>query len=131
MNVIRYTPDKISAVTDYEQRLREEEPFFTWDIGESYQAAVRSSFSDPRFDACISLLAEENGKIIGRIDCTLIPSRFDGSTKAYLDWICVLKSRRCPKPDERAARRASRPERRHAHCAHRRQRRGPALLPKP
>ena len=24
----------------------------------------------------------------------LIPSHFDGSVKAYLDWICVLKSRR-------------------------------------
>lgn len=94
MNIIPYTPDKIAAVVEYEKRLREEEPFFTWDIGESYQNAVRSSFADPRFDGCISLLAEENGNIIGRIDCTLIPSRFDGSVKAYLDWICVLKSQR-------------------------------------
>ncbi len=30
--------------------------------------------------------------MIGRIDAALIPSRFDGSIKAYLDWICVLKS---------------------------------------
>lgn len=92
MTIIPYTRDKIPAVVDYERRLREEEPFFCWDIGEKYQADVAASFSDARFDCCISLLAEEDGKIIGRIDCTLLPSRFDGSVKAYLDWICVLKS---------------------------------------
>ena len=94
MTIIPYTADKISSVLDYERRLHEEESFFCWDIGEKYQADVESSFSDPRFDGCISLLAEEDGKIIGRIDCTLIPSRFDGSVKAYLDWICVIKSHR-------------------------------------
>lgn len=30
--------------------------------------------------------------MVGRIDATLIASHFDGSKKAYLDWICVLKS---------------------------------------
>ena len=30
----------------------------------------------------------------GRIDACLIRSHFDGSTKAYLDWICVIKSYR-------------------------------------
>lgn len=94
MNIIPYTIDKIPAVIDYETRLREEEPFFCWDIGEKYRSDVEKSFSDPRFDGCISLLAEENHQIIGRIDCTLIPSRFDGSVKAYLDWICVIKSHR-------------------------------------
>ena len=33
-----------------------------------------------------------DGKVVGRIDASLIRSRFDGTTKAYLDWICVLKS---------------------------------------
>lgn len=94
MTIIPYTRDKIPAVIDYENRLRGEEPFFCWDVGEKYQADVEKSFSDPRFDGCISLLAEENGQIVGRIDCTLLPSRFDGSVKAYLDWICVIKSHR-------------------------------------
>lgn len=94
MTIIPYTIDKLPAVIDYEARLREEEPFFCWDIGDKYRSDVEKSFSDPRFDGCISLLAEENGSIIGRIDCTLIPSRFDGSIKAYLDWICVIKSSR-------------------------------------
>ena len=35
-----------------------------------------------------------DGKVVGRIDSTMIKSRFDGSTKAYLDWICVVKNYR-------------------------------------
>ena len=35
-----------------------------------------------------------DGKVVGRIDSTKICSHFDGSTKAYLDWICVIKSYR-------------------------------------
>ena len=57
MTIIPYTRDKIPAVIDYEARLRAEEPFFTWDIGEKYQSDVERSFSDPRFNGCISLLA--------------------------------------------------------------------------
>lgn len=95
MNIIPYTQDLLPAVLDFERRLRDEEPFFFWDIGEAYQKAVSGSFSDPRFDLCLSYLAmEADGRIVGRIDCTLLPSRFDGSVKAYLDWICVLKNRR-------------------------------------
>ena len=61
MNIIPYTADKIPGVIDYETRLRGEEPFFCWDIVEKYRADVEASFADPRFDGCISLLAEENG----------------------------------------------------------------------
>lgn len=37
-------------------------------------------------------MAYQNDHVIGRIDAALLPSHFDGSIKAYLDWICVLKS---------------------------------------
>lgn len=94
MKIVPYTVERIPDVLDFEARLRGEEPFFSWDIGEKYQADVKRSFSDPRFDGCISLLAEVDGEIVGRIDCTLLPSRFDGSVKAYLDWICVIRSHR-------------------------------------
>ena len=42
----------------------------------------------------IILLAYMDGKVVGRIDSAKIYSRFDGSVKAYLDWICVIKSYR-------------------------------------
>ncbi|MCH5352994.1 MAG: GNAT family N-acetyltransferase, partial [Acutalibacter sp.] len=38
--------------------------------------------------------AYDGDKVVGRIDSTMIASRFDGSKKAYLDWICVIKSYR-------------------------------------
>lgn len=33
-----------------------------------------------------------DGKVVDRIDSTKIYSHFDGSAKAYWDWICVIKS---------------------------------------
>ena len=56
--------------------------------------SVTASFRDRRFDNALSFLAWQEGRVIGRIDAVLLPSQFDGSVKAYLDWICVLKSAR-------------------------------------
>ena len=46
------------------------------------------------FDNSLSLLAYMDGKVVGRIDSSAIFSHFDGSKKAYFDWICVIKSYR-------------------------------------
>ena len=63
-------------------------------INEEYLESVRACFRDDSFRDSISLLAYMDGKVVGRIDSTMIKSRFDGSTKAYLDWICVVKNYR-------------------------------------
>jgi len=55
---------------------------------------VEKSFENERFQNAVSLLAYADEKVVGRIDSSLICSHFDGSVKAYLDWICVLKSQR-------------------------------------
>ena len=89
-----YTKEKIPDVVDFENRLREEEDFWGWEIDDDYVKSVEKSFTDPAFDNAISLLAYDGEKVVGRIDATLIASRFDGSKKAYLDWICVIKSSR-------------------------------------
>ncbi len=94
LRIERFTLDRLPDVLSFEKRLREEEDFWGWEINDSYIAAVRASFSDPRFSCSLSLLAYADGQVAGRMDTTLIPSHFDGSVKAYLDWICVLKSRR-------------------------------------
>lgn len=94
LQILPYTRDRIGDVLDFERRLREEEDFWGWEIDEAYAAAVEKSFSDPRFAQSVSLLAYTDGKAVGRIDSTLICSRFDGSVKAYLDWVCILKSQR-------------------------------------
>ncbi|MDE7221540.1 MAG: GNAT family N-acetyltransferase [Oscillospiraceae bacterium] len=94
LQILPYTEDRVGDVLDFERRLRQEEDFWGWEIDEAYTAAVKRSFSDPRFASSVSLLAYIEGKAVGRIDSTLICSHFDGSVKAYLDWICVLQSQR-------------------------------------
>lgn len=92
MEIALYTKDRIPDVLDFERRLREEENFWGWEIDEAYIKSVTASFDDPAFADSVSLLAYVDGRVVGRIDSSLITSHFDGSVKAYLDWICVLKS---------------------------------------
>lgn len=95
MQIKVYTLDAIGDVVAFEQQLRLEEPdTYFWDIDEAYVERVRQTFTDPRYQGAVSLLAYEDGKVIGRVDAVLLFSRFDGTAGAYLDWICVLKSHR-------------------------------------
>ena len=94
MEIKRYTKDRIFDILQFERDLRAEENFWGWEIDEKYIADVTASFENPAFANSLSLLAYMDGKVVGRIDSTKICSHFDGSTKAYLDWICVMKSYR-------------------------------------
>lgn len=94
ITILEYTKDRIDDVIKFEQSLRLEENFWGWEIDDAYIKSVKDSFDDPSFNDSISLLAYVDSKVVGRIDSTMIKSRFDGSTKAYLDWICVIKNYR-------------------------------------
>lgn len=94
MEIKHYTKDRILDVLQFERDLRTEENFWGWEIDEKYIADVTASFENPAFANSLSLLAYMDGKVVGRIDSTMICSHFDGFTKAYLDWICVIKSYR-------------------------------------
>lgn len=94
MEIKKYTKERIPEVLQFERDLRTEESFWGWEIDEAYIAAVTASFEAPAFSDSLSLLAYMDGKVVGRIDSTMICSHFDGSVKAYLDWICVIKSYR-------------------------------------
>ncbi len=94
MEIERYTKARIPDVLTFEKNLRSEENDWGWQINEEYIRAVEKSFENPSFENSISLLAYVDGKVVGRIDSTMIYSHFDGSVKAYLDWICVIKSYR-------------------------------------
>ena len=89
-----YTAERIDDVVHFEQDLRKEEDVWGWEIDDAYVESVKKSFLDESFRDSISLLAYAGEKVVGRIDACMLKSRFDGSTKAYLDWICVLKSYR-------------------------------------
>ena len=89
-----YTKDRISDVVQFEKALREEEDVWGWEIDEAYLTKVTDSFDDDSFRDSVSLLAYDGDKVVGRIDSAMIKSHFDGSVKAYLDWICVIRSYR-------------------------------------
>ena len=90
--ILPYTSGRIEDVLSFERRLRAEEDVWGWEIDDAYIAQVKKSFVGDAFRDALSFLAYEAGQVVGRIDAALIRSHFDGSTKAYLDWICVLKS---------------------------------------
>lgn len=94
MEITRYTKDQIQDVIKFERNLRKEEDTWGWEIDEKYIETVTRSFDDPAFANSLSLLAYVGNQVVGRIDSTMICSHFDGSVKAYLDWICVLRSHR-------------------------------------
>ena len=89
-----YTLDRVEDVVLFEKNLRLEESDWGWVIDDAYLMSVRKSFADDFFRDSISLLAYVDGRVVGRIDSSMINSHFDGSVKAYLDWICVIKSYR-------------------------------------
>lgn len=94
IQILKYARERIADVLQFEKNLRSEEDFWGWEIDEKYVRNVTESFEKPGFANALSLLAYTDGKVVGRIDASLIPSHFDGSVKAYLDWICVIKSYR-------------------------------------
>ena len=92
IEIKHYTKDQIPDVLQFERDLRSEENFWGLEIDEKYIVDVTASFENPAFANCLSLLDSMDGKVADRIDSTKICSHFDGSAKAYLDWICVIKS---------------------------------------
>lgn len=94
IDIQKFTKDKIDDVIEFELNLRKEENFWGWEINDRYVKSVKDSFENDMFNNSISLLAYVDYKVVGRIDASIIASHFDGSLKAYLDWICVIKSYR-------------------------------------
>lgn len=86
----------VPLVIGFELELRLQEPdTYFWEPDKSYKAHLEQSFDDERFNNAMSFIAVRDGKVIGRIDASVISSRSDAAcASAYLDWICVLKSER-------------------------------------
>ena len=96
MKVKRFEIDDLDKLIAFEKELRKEEPdtYFT-QINEDYKRQIVSSFSDPSFNTALSYIALIDDKVIGRLDASLIVTRYNGLIEsAYLDWIAVLKSQR-------------------------------------
>lgn len=94
--------DDIQELLEFERELRKQEPdTYFWEPDAAYTENLKRSFEDPRFNTALSFIAVKEGRVIGRIDASLISSRSDASCfTAYLDWICVLKNERHQKTSQ-------------------------------
>ena len=92
----KFEKNDIDRIIAFEEELRRQEPdTYYWEPDETYRHQLELSFTDQRFNTAISFIAIKEGKVIGRIDASLISSRSDASCfSAYMDWICVLKGER-------------------------------------
>lgn len=95
-SIIPFEREHVGPVIAFEEELRLQEPdTYYWEPDEEYRRALLRSFEDERFNTAVSFIAVRGGRVIGRIDASLISSRSDAMCcSAYLDWICVLKSER-------------------------------------
>lgn len=58
------------------------------------EEGIKSRILDPFFNRTTSILAKENGMVVGRIEYHFYGCMQDGARMAYIDWVYVLKSYR-------------------------------------
>ena len=96
MKIVEFIKEYINKVIEFERNLRIEEPnTYFWDIDEKYLNSLNESFNDSKFNTSLTYLALIDENVVGRIDASLSITRNDPNVSScYLDWICVLKSKR-------------------------------------
>ena len=96
MRIKKFEKEDIPEVMAFERELRrQEQDTYYWEPDEAYAEQLEKSFDDPRFNTVMSWIALQDGRVVGRIDASLLSSRSDAACcSAYLDWICVLKDER-------------------------------------
>ncbi|MCH5339144.1 MAG: GNAT family N-acetyltransferase [Acetatifactor sp.] len=58
------------------------------------EQGIKNRIQNPFFNRTISILAKEDGKVVGRIEYHFYGCMQDGYKMAYVDWVYVLKSYR-------------------------------------
>lgn len=72
--------------------MREEPDMMTTE--EVDEEGIKNRILDPFFGRTTSVLARENGAVVGRIEYHFYGCVQDGARMAYVDWVYVLKSHR-------------------------------------
>lgn len=63
-------------------------------VDEIDEQGIKDRIADPFFNRTTSILAKENGKVIGRIEYHFYGCMQGGQRMAYVDWVYVLKAHR-------------------------------------
>lgn len=85
--------ENIDSYIAYLERAMEEEPDMM--TAESVEEeGIRGRIKDPFYQNSVSLLAMEDGQVLGRIEYHFYGCLQDGYRMAYVDWVYVLKAHR-------------------------------------
>jgi len=96
MNIQLLTIENLHLLVELEQTARISEPdIFVSDFNSAtFEAETAKALNNPTFhpNAKCMMYIDENGKAVGRIDFTVVPSfSFGGNLQVYVDWVYVLK----------------------------------------
>lgn len=89
----RLDMDTAEAYLVYLRRAMQEEPE-EMTAERLDEAGIRQRIADPFFQRTLSLLAMEDGAVIGRIEYHFYGCMQDGCKMAYVDWVYVLPEHR-------------------------------------
>lgn len=93
MEFERLNSENIDGYIEYLKIAMREEPELM--VAEAVdEQGIRNRISDPFYNKTASILAKENGKIVGRIEYHFYGCIQDGHRMAYVDWVYVLKAYR-------------------------------------
>lgn len=86
----KLSSENVKEYIDYLKIAMSEEPeLMTAD--EVDEEGIKSRVQDPFFMKTTSILAKENGKVVGRIEYHFYGCMQCGTRMAYVDWVFVLK----------------------------------------
>ena len=85
--------DTVDAYLEYLKRAMAQEPHMM--MAETFdEAGIRQRIRDPFYQKTTSILAIEDGAVIGRIEFHFYGCMQDGYRMAYVDWVYVLPQHR-------------------------------------
>lgn len=93
MEIQRLSPETVDSYLVYLRKAVENEPEMMWTDSVD-EEGIRNRVMDPFYQNTVSLLAVEEGQVLGRIEYHFYGCMQDGYRMAYVDWIYVLKEHR-------------------------------------
>lgn len=86
----RLNQDNVEEYIAYLREAMNEEPD-NMTAGEVDEQGIRNRVSDPFYAATMSILAKEDGRVVGRIEYHFYGCMQDGYRMGYVDWVYVRK----------------------------------------
>ena len=93
MEYRKLNADTVDGYLTYLEKAIAEDPERMW-VEAVDVDGIRQRVSDPFYQATTSILAVEDGRVLGRLEYHFYGCMQDGYRMAYVDWVYVLKEHR-------------------------------------